>query len=418
MAFHPVVLQAELFRWVDEHGKVFYSDKKPPQKIQTTIIPINKPSAFNTGQVVLAKAIVRPQDKSSRILFLPDTMFSVKQNANINLRKKIGTYFAGKGCISRGAMKIPDVFINHAAFFPSESEMAYRIKRTINSLDYRAEKTSKYKLISLMKETGGYSLHSEIIDMKIDSCAPKTYKKDRLTPAEKLPLRKFNKHRVKVDLRWRLRSDRDQELVYEKVVTGYFNGWNLDTPSQIALINAVESSTRQLFSDPVFINKILQQTETPAPQSNVQSQSQPKGSDQDEDLVSRLLAIGSGNPVSGISANVKQTLILKAHLSQVMIDLSQVKMLLTQYYYEYGAWPYTMSEMGLSKVDYADSKSIEDLKLHSDGSILAELSENFGRNKFIQLSPTLSHSNKFSINRWQCSSNLTQNILPMNCETR
>lgn len=249
---------AELFKWTDEKGKIHYSDKKPDEKTQTRVVPVKKGViGNNTENESLSKAIIRPYEKTARKLFLLDTLYAWRKASGTKQSRKVGAYYVGKGCTSRGAMKVPDVFITHKSLFPKESANAYSIKKIIKSLDYEADKTTKYKLLDNMKKTGGLSLHSEITGLDYNTCASNLSSRDRLTKINKVSSYKFNKHRIKLRIRWQLKTNRDQDVLYEGTTNGSYNGWNSVASAGEAFSTAVEAATIKLFSDQDFINKIL-----------------------------------------------------------------------------------------------------------------------------------------------------------------
>jgi len=248
---------AELFKWVDKNGKVHYSDKQPTDKSKTKLVPLTKSVTQVVVEQSASKAILKPYDQTARKVFLLDTRYSWKKQSESSKNKKIGAYYAGKGCSSRGAMKVPDVYINHKDFFPRESELSRRMMKVINSLDYESDRSSKYDLLRKLKHSGGLSLHSEIISLSFNTCAPHISKRDRLKPVNNISAYQFKKHRIKLKVHWQLKSNRDQDVIYEKTTDGSFSGWQSENPPSIALANAVESATLKLYSDKKFIHKVM-----------------------------------------------------------------------------------------------------------------------------------------------------------------
>jgi hypothetical protein len=395
---------AELFKWSDENGKVHYSDKQP-ELSNSNIAPFVNPFSRGKTPNTLSKAIVRPYELTVRKLFLPDTLYGWRKTVAQNKPVKIGVYYAGKGCTSRGAMKTPEVFITHRAFFPTESDIAFRIKKMIKSLDYEAEKSSRFKLQSELQESRGLSLHSEIEELNFETCAPGIATKDRFLRVSQISAYKFTRHRVKLKIRWQLKTNRGQQLLHETVTNGQYNGWNISSTPKKALMSAVESAVISLFSQQQFIAKIIDYTDGPNEKSK------------DESKSSKILNTESLKNDGNLSNIIQNKMILKAQLSSVLSDMSHLKILSAQHYLESGEWPGSFSEIGLSESMFAGSKTVSDMTIQSDGSILAELRELFGENKILQLIPLDLDYGVNAITRWQCISNLSQDLLPMNCET-
>lgn len=255
-------VQAQLYKWVDENGKVHYSDKQPDEALDTSVLPGTVP-AGTPAQTAAVKPIIRPYEKTSRRLHLLDARYLWKKESEVNRSNKIGVFHTGKGCTSRGAIRTPDVFIHHKSLLPDESRLTGRLYKVINGLDYEAERTEKYRLLERLKKSGGLSLHMEVVAMDFNTCAPNIRKSERLVPISKISAHRFTKHRVKLDVRWQLKTDRDQVLVYETVTSGSFNGWNQSSKSGGAIASALESAALALFSRQEFIDRILVEEDSP-----------------------------------------------------------------------------------------------------------------------------------------------------------
>ncbi len=252
---------AELYKWVDESGKTHYSDKAPKKEVKKEVLSIEENIADTSSNNVSSKVIIRPYEKTSRKLHLLDTVYRWKKETEIEKVTKLGIYNTGKGCTSRGAIKTPDVFIYHKDFLPEESQLAHRISKIINGLDYEATVNKKYDLIKELNKSGGLSLHSEISDINIVTCAPNLYKSERLLPVSKISSGKFTKNRVTMSVHWQLKTSRDQKVLYETTTNGSFNGWHKSSSSRSAIESAMESAALELFSDKQFIGKILVEEE-------------------------------------------------------------------------------------------------------------------------------------------------------------
>lgn len=179
------ISHAELFKWTDKNGKVHYSDKEPQTDVKARTVPLKPFSSNDSGSSSSANAIIRPYNKSSRKLLIVDTLYSWKNSDGAQQKRKIGTYHVGKGCTSRGSIKIPDVYLSHNSFIPTEIQVAIRIQKVIKSLDYDSERVDKFKLLEQLKKTGGLSLHSEIVEMDLNSCAQNVSTNERLKKPEK-----------------------------------------------------------------------------------------------------------------------------------------------------------------------------------------------------------------------------------------
>ncbi len=248
---------AQLFKWVDENGKIHYSDKVPEGHEGAQVGGNSNSSSSATVGYNKVKPIIRPYEKTARRLHLLDVQYRWKSQAEVHNTAKLGTYHVGKACASRGAITTPDVFVYHKEMFPEEKHLSRIVRDVIQGLDYEIEHTQKYKLLERLKNTGGLSLHAEIVGMNVKACAPGLRKSERLTPIEQISYHRFTRNRVNLQVHWQLRTNRDQTVLYDSQTIGEFNGWNLKERLEVTIGKAVEKAALVLFSDTQFIARIL-----------------------------------------------------------------------------------------------------------------------------------------------------------------
>jgi len=377
--------QAQLYKWVDENGEIHYSDKEPGEEIDSKVLPQRQTSGGQSRQTATSssKPIIRPYEKTARKLHLLDTRYLWKSEAYVNQTTKIGVFHTGKGCTSRGAMNTPDIFVYHKSLFPSESDLTYRINKIINGLDYDSERTEKYRLLGRLKKTGGLSLHTEIIAMDINSCAPGIRQSERLKKMDRISSHRFSKNRIKLQVAWQLRNNRDQDVIYEVTTAGNYNGWSQSTSSKNAIGNALESAVLALFSD--------------------------------RDFIAWILVEGDGAEPDAAPPSVTNRYLLQAHAAQVFSEITVVKIGALEHFMMEGDWPDSLPAIGIPDSIFNNSEAIAHVNLQPDGSIVVELTELFGSDKIITLSPEANDGN-MGLNRWHCSSNLDSSYLPQSCE--
>ena len=385
--------QAQLYKWVDDEGNVHYSDQQPADDTEASVVADPQPQSNSSSTATSVQPLMRPYDRKARKLHLSDVRYRWKAESHSGITSKVGVYHTGRACTTRGAIMAPDVFIHHGSLLPSETKLAYRVGNVLEGLDYESEHNDRYRLPGRMQKTGGLSLHAEIIDLDLQTCAPGTRKSERLTPMESIGVHRFSKNRVHLMVRWRLKDNRDQDLVYEATIPGSFNGWNQKINTGKAMENALESSVLALFSDRDFVAGLLL--------------------DKGESVVSAESPVTESTPAS--TSTVSDRYILQAHLAQAFSEINAIKIGSIQYYATEGDWPRNLSQLGYSDSLFRQSDSIDHVDLQADGSIVVELKGMFGRNKHIRLRPE-TEDGGIAMNRWHCSSNLNSNILPWSCE--
>lgn len=102
--------------------------------------------------------------------------------------------------------------------------------------------------------------------------------------------------------------------------------------------------------------------------------------------------------------------VMKAKFSQVLAELSTIKMLVVEHYHMTGQYPASLSELGFNEKLFDTGEYIQTIQFSKKGAIQASLAANiFGENKTLILTPkaTMGGMNI----HWECTSNLEQHII-------
>lgn len=407
--------QADLYKWVDENGKTYYSDKQHNKKEQSKIIPIENPAKKTYGQSSKEKAIIRPYEKISRKILLTDIIYRWRKESQFKTFKKVGAYYQGKHCSPREAINVPDVYTYHSDFFPTESSLPKNIKLIIKSLGYDAEVTTEYSLLDRIEKTGGVNLQAEIYDINLNSCAP-VYNPAGFVSPTQLPAHNFKKNRVYLKIKWQLKTKREQITIFETETSAFYDGWYKVTSVEKAIRKAVETATINLFSDEAFIAKIIQSKQVETKQ--VKRNDQPDAPQQEESFWSKILPFVSSSADNSISNALTNQYMLRAKLASVFSEISSIKISLESYYFMQGSWPRHKEDIGLNDAMFVNHKLITDLNIESDGTISVDLQDVFGPHKILQLTPETEAFNNAQTHglKWQCYSNIDKAINPADCE--
>lgn len=98
-----------------------------------------------------------------------------------------------------------------------------------------------------------------------------------------------------------------------------------------------------------------------------------------------------------------------AQLSQVYALLQPVKITMTEYYMMHGKWPSRLEDIKLKPEEMTDGQYLEKVRLGDNGQILAYLSDTFGKDKRLSLTPKSIMGGMQT--RWDCTTNLNTNKL-------
>lgn len=270
-----LMANAQLYRWVDENGKVSYSDKKPSNTdgVETReIVAINK-SFFEAAEATeRPQPILKSYDRSTREIHFLNAEYFWKKYKNKGKKINLGTYFTGVQCRENKSIVVPDVYLVHKSFFPTEKNMTRKAIRVMRSLEFEAKSTSSYDLQGRLKKGGGLSLHPLVEAIEIETCAPQKMKNNytqKTKTIEDLSAGSFRNQKIKLSIRWQLKDNRDQDVIYDKVIVGFFD--NLGSKSisvSGAIESAMEDAALRLMGDLDFVDLLYVEEDLPHNNTN------------------------------------------------------------------------------------------------------------------------------------------------------
>ena len=121
-------------------------------------------------------------------------------------------------------------------------------------------------------EAEGLILSAEVVRSDYDVCAPKVKSIQKYGTPEKIPYWDFTKHRLQLEVRWRLRQGVEGAVLFDATSVGNFSnwqtdpassgkgqlaGWKADNPPTKAFTEAMTRATMALFADPEFLQQIV-----------------------------------------------------------------------------------------------------------------------------------------------------------------
>ncbi|MDJ0834282.1 MAG: DUF4124 domain-containing protein [Gammaproteobacteria bacterium] len=412
-------VNAELYKWVDEQGNTHYSDKNPATDNLTTITPTTTTPDRSFNKATENNAIILPDGKPSRPLIITDVEYHWRKAPQTNQSTKLGVYYIGTHCSPRGAITSPEVYSYHSRLFPSESSIRLSLLRAIENLGYAADFTTDLFLQQKLAQANGLYLKAVIMDMYLESCAAMR-DSQRYLSAKQLRPSFFLKNRVQLSVSWQLFDHPGKAPLFETQTTGYYDNWKSNANAARVIERAFATATINLFSDASFIQQVLkvpepQLTATPKP---APSSARPP-TRQEPGLLSRVFSYFSSDSDSSISETMTDNFAQKAKLSNVLVEITTVKMGATEYYLQHNKWP-IKEEIGLQDAMFKNHKLISALVIRYDGTIEVRLKDDeFGPGRKLLLSPnTKAFENNNSLNLdWQCYTNLQPAQNPGSCKT-
>jgi len=93
-----------------------------------------------------------------------------------------------------------------------------------------------------------------------------------------------------------------------------------------------------------------------------------------------------------------------AQVAQVYSLIQPLKITMTQHYMINGEWPSSLKQINLNPEEMTDGQYLDKVRLGRNGQILAYLSDTFGKNKLLSLTPKSIMGGMQT--RWDCTTNL------------
>lgn len=113
--------------------------------------------------------------------------------------------------------------------------------------------------------------------------------------------------------------------------------------------------------------------------------------------------------VEMVNQSIHRSYFIKASMANVMANLTPIKMQISMYYQMNGKFPKEGKEINLSSFDLNEHEQITSTYLTEAGGIAANLTSEFGDNKFLVLQPHTSKNGAFI--KWGCFTNIDEKYL-------
>ncbi len=397
---------AQLYKWVDEHGNTHYSDRDPDKPNASTITPDPTPSQQAIDRTTRLNPLLLPYGKKSRRLVLSDALLNWRQTGTN--KQKLGIYYLGRFCTTRGAIYTPDVYTYHPRFIPTETSIPVALKKAIDHLGYEIHVVLPRDLDYRMQQYDGLYLQAKINKLDLHSCAP-VHSLTRTISPKKITWSSFTKNRASVSAEWSLFRKLGEDPVFTAVTQGYSDNWNSNEHADRTVNQALVIAANNLFADQRFIDLITYEAS-----AETAAQEPPEPATEEQSWWSKFIP----DMKSPISRMIDNQLVMRAKLSGVLAEASRLKMSSVSYFMTNNEWPTIVQDIGLNDRLFDNHELIAGLNLHRDGAFTLDLKQEiFGPSRILRMTPdTDSYLDNGSLSLdWTCASNLPAEILPESC---
>ncbi|MEE4249082.1 MAG: DUF4124 domain-containing protein, partial [Alcanivoracaceae bacterium] len=245
---------AEIYKWTDENGKVHFSDKVKHGDAEALAKEDKENEAdFETEQKADRLPLIRPYTSPARKVYLSSVNYQWKNDAAQGKSAEIGILKTRSSCHKIGSITVPEYYVSHPDFFPSEDAMAGIVSQAIRSLDYNSSQVSASSIIKKARDDGALHLQPTISRLYIDACAPNS----RAMRVSDTSAGSYSRVTAKLEITWTLTDALTSQPVWTGTTSGSADSGGARRGVYAVLGDAIKSATLTLMSDPEFVGHLV-----------------------------------------------------------------------------------------------------------------------------------------------------------------
>lgn len=242
--------QAELYKWVDEHGRTHYGDSLAAGASQQDATVLQLPEAPADNH---SAALPVTRSKPRLIVYIRELPAE---------KRAIGSYHYGAYCQQAMPMYWLDTYNFHPDLVPDGGKLTELMMRALGSAGYPLQPNLTPGQPA-NSDAGGLLLTATVTHADIKACAPVRQKADVfLQPQSVLP-NEFDRLQVNLTLAWELATP-DGKVVYRGSSTGKSGSLTSAKAAYATWLEAVTAATAQLQNDSAFQAATAQALPAPA----------------------------------------------------------------------------------------------------------------------------------------------------------
>jgi len=382
--------QAAVYKWVDEHGKVHYSDQKRDQKASEQSVSVG--TMPKAPLVVAAQPQAYGNDQPPKWLLVKEV--AVALDAEDSARKNNVSFYFGGDCVSPTSIS----FDNFQQRYRKNIDVTADVRRILTSTlakygyrnNYVKDDDPKYNI----QGDEGYLLRLQITAIKINACVTKLRSPQDSGMLDKFSLSSYDKSNSWLRLTWSVENGN------KILASGFSDGAANDMDGQDANINstfrqAFTSGIHNLIADPEFV-KVMSPARSitdAAGRPRVESSAEP------EEPKPTLKAL---------PGKLQSSYVTRAKFAQALSLVNPVRLSVTMFYGQNGEWPNYFSDMNLDAKHLHQPGIVDAVSLRLGGKLHVKLApETFGANQSFELTPDV--SNPMAMD-WICKTSLDKSL--------
>ncbi len=394
---------SQIYKWVDEQGRVRYSDKKPDD--QATSVAI-KPPGLPTPPTLepLNPRYHQGRQPSRWLYFYPPVLALAKEAADDESDVRL---FFGEDCVSPLPLEWRDFSERYDSFLPRWNYVMNQVDNSVQRLGYRFAPGFPHKIARQLEKNRGLLLEAAIVDIHLNACAPQLVKnvgrrRQIVKYSQDLTgfsLPAFTRVQNLIKVRWTLRENPSSEPIFVAFSDGV-SATKLRTEGTVskAIIQSFRDALLRLFSQLAFVDHLNQDAELGA-------QAIPKA------IVMRPGAIQRG-ALGKLADNMGRNYLKRAEFAKILSIISPLKMMVTEYYMREGQWPTDVGDIAVESHHLTEPGLIDAVNIAHEGTISIDIASAFGENAVIWLTPV----DKQLRLDWRCMTNVDKAATASACE--
>lgn len=380
---------AQVYKWTDAQGKVHYSDKKIGDSAKAQNLDLGTMPAVKQVNTQEAK---RYQNTRPSLYLLRSEM-ALDRLTTLRSPAKFAYFYFGGDCISPTVASYEEFTTRFKNSLPDADDLYRDEGLVFNKYNFR-NNSAEYAIDNIKRVTDEegnlpLKLHVSIIDMRINSCAPRQEQVDYSNKG-RFGIGSFEKSNVWLQLQATISTVDDDIVLLNIIIEGSADKVDGHSGNIAHLVTAAyEQAITNLIANDKFVELLTPKSKTQ--KVNVTQTATP--------------AQASGGILTRIADKMQFNAVKKSKVAEALSLTNPVRFSIVQYYADKGKWPSSFSDIEINGSDLHQQGLIDNAEIRLGGVLHLRLDKStFGENEILQLIPKQTMGGQ-NID-WECRTSL------------
>lgn len=376
---------SQVYKWVDEDGKVHYSDKKPA----------NNAVEMNVGHEVMpspkiigdAKPIYYDGKYSARRVVMSQPVYFPGQTTGQN--DKFSHFYFGGDCTTPTSINWEQLEEQYPAIIPKNNRYYKQISNAFYDNGYQLSIAEPQQIQRQLDLKKAHKLVAHVVDLKLDACVKNMRHDQHSQNLDDFNATAYKDAQNWIKVEWKLYAHDTKELIFSATTEGASNTIREKRSAiPMALRESLSNATSHLLARRDFVSLL----QPPLPQEN-QSRA-----------TATPPAQKNGNAVKNVDDHFNNKYKQRAKFVEIITIANYLRIAATEHYAVEGEWATHLSDINLKLSELYSEDQVRSIRLRRDGTIELDVSPSFGSKTTIWLTP--SDRNRRVTVSWQCQTNV------------